>query len=72
MPYTRKNCDKEMNGTRRTPEKTLGNVISLRISDQEKRVLERFIKRTSKNASDIMREAMNQWISSRNRFCIDA
>ncbi|BCS52792.1 ribbon-helix-helix protein, CopG family [Geobacter sp. SVR] len=56
---------------RRLPEKTLDNVISLRISDQEKRKLERVVKKTSKNMSDIMREAINLWINKRDRLCLD-
>lgn len=71
MPYTRKSLEKELKRPRRLTEKPLDNVISMRISDQEKRILERLIKRTSKNASEIMREALNHWISARNRLCLD-
>jgi len=71
MPHTRKTCDKEMKKSRRSSEKNLDNVISMRISDQEKRKLERLIKGTSKNVSDIMREALDFWSSRRRHLCMD-
>jgi len=71
MPYTRKNCDREANNNRRSAYKNLDNVISIRISDQEKRKLERLVKRTSKNVSDIMREALELWSAKRRSLCMD-
>jgi predicted DNA-binding protein len=71
MRYTRKKLEHETRKLRRQTERPLDNVISLRISDQEKRELERVVKRTSKSISDIMREAMSLWINKRNRLCID-
>ncbi len=35
------------------------NVISMRISDDEREQLESLVRRTHKSVSDIMREAMN-------------
>lgn len=35
------------------------NVISMRISDEERESLENLMKRTQKSVSDIMREAMS-------------
>lgn len=71
MLHSRKTCDKETKRSRRSPEKSLDNVISMRISDQEKRKLERLIKSTSKNVSDIMREALDLWSSRRRDLCMD-
>mgnify|MGYP005822837995 CR=1 FL=1 len=47
------------------------NVISLRISDQEKRTLEKLISKTSKSVSDVMREAINLWSAKRRNLCMD-
>jgi hypothetical protein len=71
MPLTRKNCAKEIKKPRRQQDKKLDNVISVRLSDQEKHVLQRIIKRTSKNASDIMREAVLLWSSRQRSLCMD-
>lgn len=57
---------------RRKDEDVLSNVVSLRISDQEKRELEKITKSSSKNVSEIVREAIEFWISRRKRFCLDS
>lgn len=44
-------------------EQVLKNVVSLRVSDQEKRLLERLTKSTSKNLSDLVREALGFWLA---------
>lgn len=49
----------------------LENVISLRISDQEKKSLEKLTSKTSKSITDIMREALNLWSSKRRSLCMD-
>jgi len=49
----------------------LENVISLRISDQEKKTLEKVTSKTSKSISDIMREAIDLWSSKRRNLCLD-
>lgn len=41
----------------------LKNVVSLRVSDQEKRLLERLTEATSLNVSDLVREALGFWLS---------
>ena len=62
-----------MNKSKRRKEAdALSNVVSLRISDQEKRELEKITKSSSKNVSEIVREAIEFWISRRKRFCLDS
>lgn len=56
---------------RRKDENVLNNVVSLRISDREKRELENITKYSSKNVSEIVREAIEFWIASRKR-CLDS
>lgn len=57
---------------RRKDADALSNVVSLRISDQEKRELVKITKSSSKNVSEIVREAIELWISRRKRFCLDS
>lgn len=57
---------------RRKDEDVLSNVVSLRISDQEKRELEKITKSSSKSVSEIVREAIEFWISRRKKFCLDS
>ena len=52
-------------------KKLLENVISLRISDQEKKSLEILTSKTAKSITDIMREALNLWSSKRRSLCMD-
>ncbi|NVN91427.1 MAG: ribbon-helix-helix protein, CopG family [Desulfuromonadales bacterium] len=49
----------------------LQNVISLRISNQQKTTLEKLSKATSKSISDIMREAVKLWSTKRRNLCQD-
>lgn len=58
--------------TRRRDETALKNVVSLRISDQEKRVLQRITKSSSKNVSELVREAIEFWLAERKRFCLES
>lgn len=44
-------------------EPVLKNVVSLRVSDQEKRLLERLTRATSQNVSDLVREALGFWLA---------
>ena len=73
MPYNRKHCTRES----RQPKRKVGeniplqNIISLRISDQEKKMLEKLTRTTSKSVSDIMREAMDLWKSKRRSLCLE-
>lgn len=55
----------------RKPKAYLTNIISLRISDQERKTLERLTSKTSKNISEIMREAMDLWCSKRRSLCLE-
>jgi hypothetical protein len=71
MPYFRKNSNKEPRKSRRCTEKTLDNVISIRINDDEKRRLERLLKKSSKSISEVMREALELWGSKRRNLCLD-
>ena len=57
---------------RRRDESALNNVVSLRISDQEKRELEKITKSSSKSVSEIAREAIDLWLARRKRFCLDS
>lgn len=57
---------------RRKDVEALSNIVSLRISDQEKRELEKITKSSSKSVSEIVREAIEFWISRRKRFCLDS
>ena len=57
---------------RRKDENILNNVVSLRISDQERRELEKITKSSSKNVSEIVREAIEFWIARRKRYCFES
>ena len=56
---------------RNRDEHALKNVISLRMSDEEMKILERTSKATSKSISELMREAFKSWQSGRRRLCLD-
>lgn len=56
---------------RRKDEDVLHNVVSLRISDQEKRELDKMTKTSSKSVSEIVREAIEHWLAKRKRLCLD-
>lgn len=57
---------------RRRDESALNNVVSLRISDQEKRELEEITKSSSRNVSEVIREAIEFWMDRHKKFCLDA
>ena len=57
---------------RRKDENVLHNVVSLRISDQEKRELEKITKTSSKSVSEVVREAIDFWLFKRKRLCLEA
>ncbi|KAB0670234.1 CopG family transcriptional regulator [Oryzomonas sagensis] len=77
MPYPRNAVTREPQPSKRSlkkkKEKTeqLQNIISLRINDDEKRALEKLTKSTSKNISEIMREAIALWSQNRRKLCLD-
>lgn len=71
MPEPQNQLHKE---TRRKSAKSkqksiLNNVVSLRVSDKEKRVLEKITQSSSKSVSDVVREAIEFWLSRRRRVC---
>ena len=56
--------------TAKRKEKTiLKNIISLRVSDREKKVLEKITESNSMSVSDVVREALEYWLSKRQRLC---
>lgn len=55
----------------RREESARKNIVSVRVSDHEKQVLERITKSTHKNVSDLVREAIEFWVSNRNRFRLE-
>jgi len=72
MSYTRKLITREPKSSKKNKKETeqLQNVISLRISDEEKKTLEKMIKTTSKSISEIMREAIDLWRSKQRKLCM--
>jgi hypothetical protein len=73
MPYTRNRIAPERKSLqkKRNRAEPLQNVISLRISDDEKKALGTLARSSSKGISEIMREAIDLWISKRRRLCMD-
>jgi hypothetical protein len=61
----------KLSKNKRKETEQLPNVISLRVSDEEKKALEKLTKSTSKSISDIMREAIDLWRSNRRKLCMD-
>lgn len=55
----------------RKNDTSLTNVVSLRISDKEKQVLEKVTKASSKNISEIIREAIDLWLAKRKRLSLE-
>ena len=45
----------------------LKNVVSLRVNDQEKRLLDRLTRSTSQSVSDLVREAIGFWLSKHQK-----
>ncbi len=73
MPRTKKHSPEK---ERKMRKKRSGNapltaVISLRIDDQEKKMLETLARSTARSVSEIMREAMDSWKTNRQRLCPD-
>jgi CBS domain containing-hemolysin-like protein len=73
MPYSRNNLYRGAKSEKKKKQakEELQNVISLHINDDEKRMLERLTKSTSKSVSEIMREAIGLWSARRRRLCMD-
>lgn len=72
MSYTRKLITREPKSSRKNRNATeqLQNVISMRISDDEKKTLEKLIKTTSKSVTEIMREAIDLWRAKQRKLCM--
>lgn len=73
MPCARKQVSNAPKSIRKNARKKdqLHSTISLRISNNQKMMLEKLSKATSKSVSDIMREAVNIWSSKRRNLCLD-
>lgn len=56
---------------RKKERKGLNNVVSLRISDKEKRVLDRISEATHTNLSNVVREALSFWLTTRKGICLE-
>ncbi len=72
MPYNRGHMATTPTSSQQSRKKAeqVGNVVSLRISDDEKRALEKLTNTTSKSISDIMRESIHLWISKQRRLSL--
>ena len=72
MPYTRNNLSREAKSAKKKKQgkEQLQNVISLHINDDEKRMLEKLTKSTSKSVTEIMREAIDLWRSKQRKLCM--
>lgn len=73
MSYTRKLFTRESKVSQKKRKETeqLQNVISLRITDDEKKTLEKLTKTTSKSITEIMREAIDLWRARQRKLCMD-
>lgn len=73
MARTKKQETKSVKAARSKKSKKdhLQNIISLRINDKQKLMLEKLSKATSKSISDIMREAVNLWSTKQRKLCLD-
>jgi hypothetical protein len=71
MPaHQNKNIEETRRRSEKKKEKTvLKNVVSLRVSDQELQVLEKITRSSAKTVSDVVREAIEFWLSRRQRLC---
>ncbi len=71
FPRTTFYREAKSSGQKRKESEHVQNVISLRISDEEKKALEKLTKTTSKSISDIMREAIDLWRSKQRKLSQD-
>ncbi len=73
MPYNRNHVSREPKSFKKkqTRAEQVQNVISLRITDDEKRALEKLTKSTAKSISEIMREAIDMWSFKRRKLCMN-
>jgi hypothetical protein len=52
-------------------KKSAQNLISIKLSDQEKKQLEKHSHSAATSIADIMREALDSWKFKRNRLCME-
>ena len=73
MPYTRNHVSREPKSCKKKKTRTeqMQNIISLHITDDEKKALEKLTKSTSKSISDILREAIDMWSFKRRKLCME-
>jgi hypothetical protein len=73
MTYIKKTITSEQRKSlkKEKRKKKLQNEITIRISDREKKQLERHSHSTARSLPDIMREALDGWIFKRNRLCME-
>jgi hypothetical protein len=73
MTYMKKTITSEQRKSlkKEKRKKKLQNEITIRISDREKKQLERHSHSTARSLSDIMREALDSWKFKRNRLCME-
>jgi hypothetical protein len=54
---------------KKTREKSRSNIISVRVSDEEKQLLEVMTRKRSRNLSEVMREALVYWLTRHRMAC---
>jgi hypothetical protein len=72
MPHRQNATIKDPRKETKAPKsvKTSKNLVSLKLSDQERRIMERITRATSKDASEIVREAFSFWVAKSQRLCL--
>ncbi|MHB8707249.1 MAG: ribbon-helix-helix protein, CopG family [Desulfuromonadales bacterium] len=72
MPKAKKSApgpSKRKSPREKSREKPRSNVISVRVSDEEKQLLEAMTRKRSRNLSEVMREALVHWLTRRRMVC---
>jgi len=59
----KRSCRKRQPERARIPREPMPHVISLRVNREEKQLLEQIGRKTSKNMSAVVREALEYWLS---------
>jgi hypothetical protein len=73
MTYRKKPFPSELSKSlkKEKRKKPLSNAIIIRISDREKKQLEKHSHSTASSLTDILREALDSWKFKRNRLCLE-
>ena len=66
----KRQAEKPARKARRKLPEAKHNVVSLRMNDQEKRLLDRFTEANRKNISDVVREALQLWQAKNRRLVL--